>query len=271
MGQTARIAKLYTFLYLRGYKIWVSYKSSVLLTMLGWVLPVFTYFFIGKSLGQELVAGTGVSSYTSFFVIGLAFQGYVSNVVGTISQRIRNEQLYGTLEYYFLSPTGMFGLLGYSILWGFVLNTVSVVATLAVGSGLGVKYTDAGILGAAIIIVLLLISSFGLAMISAGTVIVTKTGDPVSFFFTTFTALIAGTVFPISVFPYFLRLIAYAVPLTWALQGLRDALLLGYGLPQLSQILGILVIFDVITVPLGYFIFVVCFNYTKKNGSLLEY
>lgn len=249
----------------------MSYKSSVLLTLVGWVLPVFTYYFVGTSLGEEIVSGTGVVNYTSFFVIGLAFQGYVSNVIGTISQRIRNEQLYGTLEYYFLSPTGMFGLLVYSILWGFVLNTVSVVATLAVGSGLGVKYTGSGVEGASIIVVLLLISSFGLAMISAGTVIVTKTGDPVSFFFTTFTALIAGAVFPITVFPYYLRLVADAVPLTWALEGLRDALLLGYGLPQLTGIIEILVVFDIITVPLGYVIFTACFNYTKKKGSLLEY
>jgi ABC-2 type transport system permease protein len=249
----------------------VSYKSSVLLTLVGWVLPVFTYYFVGTSLGEQLVSETGVVNYTSFFVIGLAFQGYVSNVIGTISQRIRNEQLYGTLEYYFLSPTGMFGLLVYSILWGFVLNTVSVVATLAVGSGLGVRYTPAGIEGAAIIVVLLLISSFGLAMMSAGTVIVTKTGDPVSFFFTTFTALIAGAVFPITVFPGYLKLVAEAVPLTWALEGLRNALLLGNSVQQLSGIIGILVVFDIITVPLGYGIFVLCFNYTKKKGSLLEY
>ena len=249
----------------------MTYKTSVLLTLFGWVLPVLTYYFVGTSLGEELVSGTGVKDYTSFFVIGLAFQGYVSNVIGSISQRIRNEQLYGTLEYYFLSPTGVFGLLFYSILWGFVLNTVSVAATLAVGSGLGVHYTSAGIASAAVILVLLLISSFGLAMMSAAAVMVTKTGDPISFFFTTFTALIAGTVFPISVFPYFLRLIAYAVPLTWALQGLRNALLQGYGLGQLSGLIGILALFDVITVPLGYVIFVLCFNYTKKNGSLLEY
>jgi ABC-2 type transport system permease protein len=239
--------------------------------MFGWVLPVFTYYFVGTSLGEQLVSESGVANYTSFFVIGLAFQGYVSNVIGTISQRIRNEQLYGTLEYYFLSPTGMFGLLVYSILWGFVLNTISVGATLAVGSGLGVKYTAAGLAGASLIVVLLLISSFGLAMISAGTVIVTKTGDPVSFFFTTFTALIAGAVFPITVFPYYLKLVAYAVPLTWALEGLRNALLLGYSLPQLSGIIGILVLFDLITVPLGYVIFVVCFNYSKQKGTLLEY
>lgn len=249
----------------------MSYKSSVLLTLLGWVLPVFTYYFIGTSLGEQLVSASGVVDYTSFFVIGLAFQGYVSNVIGTISQRIRNEQLYGTMEYYFLSPTGMFGLLVYSILWGFVLNTVSVVATLAVGSGLGVKYTAAGLAGAGIIVALLLVSSFGLAMISAGTVIITKTGDPVSFFFTTFTALIAGAVFPITAFPYFLRLISYAVPLTWALQGLRNALLMGYGVSQLSGVIGILLVFDLITVPLGYAIFTVCFNYSKKKGTLLEY
>ncbi|MEM3670873.1 MAG: ABC transporter permease, partial [Thermoprotei archaeon] len=40
-------AKLYSFLYLRGFRVWISYKTNVILTVLGWVLPVFTYFFVG--------------------------------------------------------------------------------------------------------------------------------------------------------------------------------------------------------------------------------
>lgn len=90
--------KIYSFLYLRGFKVWVSYRTQTILTVLGWVLPVFTYYFVGTSLGNTLVAEIGVKNYVAFFTIGLAFQGYVSSVISTISQRLRNEQLYGTIE-----------------------------------------------------------------------------------------------------------------------------------------------------------------------------
>ncbi|TRM73259.1 ABC transporter, partial [Sulfolobus sp. B5] len=31
--------KLYSFLYLRGFRVWVSYRTQTVLTVLGWVLP----------------------------------------------------------------------------------------------------------------------------------------------------------------------------------------------------------------------------------------
>ncbi|MEM4372293.1 MAG: ABC transporter permease, partial [Metallosphaera sp.] len=94
------LTKLYAYIYLRGFRIWSSYKTQMVLNVLSWVLPVFTYYFVGTSLGGDLENFTGVTNYTAFVVIGLAFQGYVSSTITTISQRLRNEQLYGTIEYY---------------------------------------------------------------------------------------------------------------------------------------------------------------------------
>ncbi|MGC8848743.1 MAG: ABC transporter permease, partial [Conexivisphaera sp.] len=93
------LSKLYAYLYLRGFRVWASYRTQAVLTMLSWILPVFTYYFTGTALGNELVSKLGTGNYTSFFVVGLAFQGYVSSTIATVSQRLRNEQLYGTLEY----------------------------------------------------------------------------------------------------------------------------------------------------------------------------
>lgn len=62
-------ARLYAFLYLRGFKIWYSYKTQMVLNVLSWVLPVFTYYFVGTSLGRTLVSSTGVTNYTAFIVV----------------------------------------------------------------------------------------------------------------------------------------------------------------------------------------------------------
>ncbi|MEM1600012.1 MAG: ABC transporter permease, partial [Sulfolobaceae archaeon] len=58
--------KLYSFLYLRGFKVWISYRTQAILTVLSWILPVFTYYFVGTSLGNRLVSETGVANYTAF-------------------------------------------------------------------------------------------------------------------------------------------------------------------------------------------------------------
>ncbi len=265
------LAKLYAFLYLRGFRVWVSYRTQMALNVLSWVLPVFTYYFVGTSLGEHVTAITDPTSYTSFFVVGLAFQGYVSSSIVTISQRLRNEQLYGTLEYYVLSPLGVFGFLTYSAVWGFILNTLNAAVILAVGAGLGVSYSHANILGAIIIVLMLLASTFGVAMMSAALVMVTKQGNPIAFFFSTFTTLMSGTVFPVTALPYAVRLVSYALPLTWALDGLRLALLHTSTITQLTPYITIMGIFDLVTIPLGAAVYKLCYDYVRRKGTISQY
>jgi len=272
-GLTNIYAKLYAFLYIRGFKVWISYKTQVILTVLSWTLPVFTYYFVGTSLGNNLVERIGLNpftNYTSFFVIGLAFQGYVSSVITTVSQRIRNEQLYGTIEYYVLSRSGVTSFLFYSALWGFTINTINALVILGIGFGLGVKY-HIDLLASLLVIILLIISTLGLAFLSGAFTMVIKQGNPISFFFSTFTTLMTGVVFPVNVMPLPLRDISYALPLTWALETLRETMLDGVSIYQVYFPILILLIFDVILLPLGVFAFKYAFKVARVKGTLGEY
>ena len=264
------IDKIYAYIYLRGFKVWTSYKTQMILNVLSWVLPVFTYYFVGTSLGNKLVESIGVKDYTAFFVIGLAFQGYISSVITTISGRLRNEQLYGTIEYYVLSNGGVLSFLIYSILWGFVINTINALVILFIGFSLGVKYSI-NWASTAILISLLLLSTIGLAMISAGFTMIVKQGNPISFFFATFTTLTTGVVFPVTILPDPVRMISYALPLTWALNGLRLAMLQNYGVLQLLNYIIILGIFTIILLPLGVLFYSYSFRLARKKGTLSEY
>ncbi|AGE71714.1 ABC transporter permease [Sulfolobus acidocaldarius] len=262
--------KIYSFLYLRGFKVWVSYRTQTILTVLGWVLPVFTYYFVGTSLGNTLVAEIGVKNYVAFFTIGLAFQGYVSSVISTISQRLRNEQLYGTIEYYVISRTGTLGFLLYSALWGLLLNTVNAVVILTIGYALGANY-HINIISTITILFLLIISTLGIGMIAGAVTMITKQGNPISLFFNTFTNLLGGTVFPITALPIVVRYISYGIPLTWALEGLRGSMLQNTPITSMLNIVEILLIFDVIVVPLGVLSYNYAFRKAREKGSLSEY
>ena len=242
----------------------------MVLNVLSWILPVFTYYFVGTSLGGNLVESIGVSNYTAFIVIGLAFQGYVSSTITTISQRLRNEQLYGTIEYYVLSSGGVVSFLIYSVLWGFVINTVNAAVTLSIGLILKVHY-DVNLLATVIIIFLLLLSTIGFAMISTGFTMIVKQGNPISFFFSTFTTLMSGTVFPVTVLPTLVKDISLAIPLTWALNGLRLSMLYGEGIMQLLNIIEVLVLFNVVLLPLGIGFYSYSFKMARKKGTLSEY
>ncbi|MGC9071497.1 MAG: ABC transporter permease [Acidilobus sp.] len=266
-------ARAYAYVFLRGLKVWTTYRTQIVLNVFSWVLPVFTYYFTGTALGARIVRGMGLApqAYTPFIVIGLAFQGYVSSVVTTISQRLRNEQLMGTIEYYLMTQSGVLGMLVYSSLWGFLMNSMSMAVTLTIGYALGVRYAASGTTSAVLVTLELLIATLGLSMLAGGIVMITKQGNPIAFFFSVITQLIAGTVFPVTVLPYWVRLVSYSVPLTIALEALRLSVLEGYGVVRLAAYeLGLLV-YDVVLLPVGVIVYRLGFDRARKEGTLSEY
>ncbi|WP_069806396.1 ABC transporter permease [Vulcanisaeta thermophila] len=215
------IDRLYAFIVLRGWKMWVSYRTQVLLTIINWVIPVFIYFFIGLTLGFRRVE---VISYTSFVVVGIAFQGYFSASVTTLAGRIRNEELIGTLEYLFATPLSPLTLFLYSSLWGLVVNVISTVLTLLIGIGLGVRF-NVNPISTAVILALYILSILGLNLIAGSVVLIVKQGNPIALFTSVASNLLGGVVFPVTVLPTWLRYISYALSITWALDGLRASML----------------------------------------------
>ena len=148
---------------------------------------------------------------------------------------------------------------------------MSAAVILAVGAALGVRFLASGVLAASIIIVLLMISTFGIAAMSGAVVMVTKQGNPISFFFSTFTTLMGGVVFPVATLPWYLRYVSYGIPLTWALEGLRAALLYGEGLQELLPLIEVLAVFAAVTVPLGLLSYKVAFDRARRDGTLSQY
>jgi len=274
VGLRIVLEKLYSFVVIRGFYVWISYKTQVVFTVLGWLLPVFSYYFIGvmykNAVAPSLAAYGG--SYVSFMVVGVAFQGYVSSAFTTLSSRIRNEQLMGTLEYVLMSPTRLSSFLLYNAAWAFLLNSINAGVILGVGTlVLGVSFAHADALGAVIALVLAILSNMGLGMASAGIIMVTKQGNPISFLFNAVSNLLSGVFFPIAVLPFWLRVVSYILPLTWSLEAIRYALLDGYALGALMSYFAVLGLFSLVTVPLGLITFSMGFLKARRDGSLSQY
>ncbi len=265
--------KAYLFTYLRGWLVWSSYRAQVFLTVVSWLVPVFLFFLLAVFLGA---AGSSIGaldggSYIAFFVVGLAFQGFVSNLVGMLAQRIRTEQMMGTLEHVFLSPTSPGAVLAYSSLFGVLLNLIATAVILGVGAGaLGVHFA-VNLPTVILATVLLAISSTGLGLIAAGFIMWTKQGNPVATFFTLFTQFFAGVLFPVSVLPGSIRWLAYSIPLTFGLNALRAGLLEGGSIPSESVPLAWMAVYSAITIPLGILFFRFVLQRSKEEGTVATY
>jgi len=66
-------ARLYSFVVIRGFKVWVSYRTQVALNFISWTIPVFLYYFIGLTFGAGRMAAAIAANYS---YTGLRDRGY---------------------------------------------------------------------------------------------------------------------------------------------------------------------------------------------------
>ena len=252
----------------------VSYRLSFLLQIGGIFFSVAIFFFLselfGSAITPQLEAYGG--NYFSFVLIGLAFTGFLGLSLSSFAASIREGQVMGTLEIMLLSPTRLSAILISSSLWGYLLTIVRVVLYLVVGAFVfGADLGQANI-GAALLIMLLSIASFtGIGVLSAALVLIVKKGDPVALILNGASSLLAGVFYPVAVLPDWLEPVSKVLPLTYALDSMRLAMLRGQSIYELRYDILVLLAFTLVLTPLSFLVFRRALKRAKKEGSLIQY
>ena len=251
-----------------------SYKLSFAMQIIGIFSSILVYFFLSKLFGD---AGTHYlkpygGNYFSFVLIGVAFFSYLGVSVQAISSSIREGQTLGTLEALLITQTEIPTIIVSSSLYGFLWASFKVAVYLFLGVAVfGIDIGRANLAGAFLLLFLTITSFTSVGIISASFVMVLKRGDPVGWLFTSLSALLGGLYYPVSVLPDWVQHIAYLLPVTYALEGMRLALLKGYSINELLPNIFALVIFSCIMMPLSIISFKYAVKKAKKEGSLTQY
>ncbi len=252
----------------------LSYRFSFVLQMGGIILNVAIFYFLSRLLGGGISPLLEVygGDYFSFVLIGLAFTGFLGLSLSQFADSIREGQVMGTLEIMLLSPTPLSLILFSSSLWAYLLTALRVVVYLIVGILIfGVDLGQVNI-PAALLVLLLSIASFsGIGILSAAVVLIVKKGDPIAWLLGGASSLLAGVYYPVSVLPGWLEPLSRILPLTYALDAMRLAMLKGYSISQLRLDILALLAFTVILTPLAFLSFRKALKRAKMEGSLIQY
>ncbi len=252
----------------------ISYRLSFLLQIGSIFFSVATFYFLsqlfGGAVAPQLAAYGG--DYFSFVLIGLAFTGYMGLSMSNFAASIREGQMMGTLEVMLLSPTRLSTILFSSSLWSYLLTTLNVVVYLLVGVLLfGVNLSHANLAAAVIALILSITSFSSIGILSAAFVLLFKKGDPVTWLFGSVSSLLAGVYYPISVLPDWLEPLSRILPLTYALDAMRLAMLKGYSIYELRFDILVLLGFTAVLTPLAFLVFRKALKRAKMEGSLTQY
>jgi len=251
-----------------------SYKLSFFMQFISIFISTSMFYFFSRLLGE-----TGSSSlkpyggdYFSFVLIGIAFYSYLGVSMKSLSETIREGQMLGTLEALLVTQTEIPTIIISSSLYSFIWASLKVAVYLLLGVyAFGVDIGSANLAGAVIVLILTIISFGSLGIISASFVMVLKRGDPVSWIFSSVSGLLGGLYYPVSVLPDWLQRFSYLLPVTYALEGMRMAVLQGHSLSDLLPNILALTVFSIIMLPLSLLIFRFAVRKAKKDGSLTQY
>ena len=252
----------------------ISYRFSFMLQIGGVFFSVAIFYFLselfGGAIAPQLKAYGG--NYFSFVLIGLAFTGFLGLSLSSFATSIREGQVMGTLEIMLLSPTRLSAILICSSLWGYVMMIFRVVLYLVVGAFIfGADLGGANIGGALLIMILSIASFTGFGVLSAALVLIVKKGDPVAIILNGASSLLAGVFYPVAVLPDWLEPVSKVLPLTYALDSMRLAMLQGQSLYELRYDILVLLAFTLVLTPLSFLVFRRALKKAKMEGSLIQY
>lgn len=252
----------------------LSYRLNFLMQLVGIFFSVAMFYFLSLLFGNALIPQLDEygGDYFSFVLIGLAFSGYMGLSLSSFAQSIREGQVMGTLEIMLLSPTRLSAILISSSLWSYALTTIRVVVYLMLGALIfGFSLSQANFVTALVVLILSITSFSGIGILSAALVLIVKKGDPVAWALGSVSSLLAGVYYPISVLPDWLEPISRFLPLTYALDGMRLAMLKGASLSDVGIDILALLGFTAVLTPIAFIVFRKALKRAKAEGSLIQY
>ncbi len=258
----------------RGLLIQLSYRTAFALGIASLFIGALQFAYMALFL-KEGNAFPAIARYggdiLAFLITGTLFMSFVSVSLNSFQNAIRSEQQMGTLEFLLLSDTSLSLILLYSGLWNFVwtlLHASIIFAIVVLGFGVPLQAN----MGAVLLTLGLAITCLsGIGLISAGIIMVTKVGDPITWAFSTLSSFLSGVIFPVEILPDWLQKISAILPPTYALSALRRSLLVGANLSDMQQELLVLALVALVTTPLGLLTFRWGFNRARRDGTLVSY
>jgi len=258
----------------RDAAIALSYRAAFFAQFLGNVLLLIMLYYVGRTIGPNAVPALARygGNFLAFVLIGVALTDCVTVSLASFATQVREAQTTGTLEATLMSTVRLSAILVYSSLWNYFMSAVRFVLYLVVGgAAYGLSAQRADFFSAFVIFVLTVFCFMGIGILWAGIVLLIKRGEAIIGAIGLIFLMLGGVLFPPSLLPKWIQFFAALIPLTPALEGMRFALLQGYGFAQLAGVLTKLSIFAFVFLTLG----ITGFNYAvqlgRRNGSLSQY
>ena len=233
------------------------------------VANTLTIVFIAE--GIEAAGGEiDVNRATTILLIGAVVWAYLGIIFEILTETVAWERWEGTIEYTFMAPLSrpvhLFGMGLFAIVYG-IARAILLFGVVALFFDL--ELGNADFLAAIVILLVASFSFIGIGMMTAVLPLISpEKGTQLGFMAQGILLVISGVYYPVDVLPEWMQVFSTISPATYALDGLRDAILDGDGLTAMGDELWPLVVIGIVSIPIGLWVFRRGELYAKKHGKL---
>ena len=235
--------------------------------MLWTIANTLTIVFIARGVN---VSEAQQNALATKFLVGGVIWAYLGIIFEIVTETVAWERWEGTIEYTFMAPVArpvhLFGMGIFSVVYGIVRAAILFACVVAF---IGIHVPHANYPAALAVLAIASVSFIGIGMMTAVLPLISpEKGTQLGFVAQGTLLVVSGVYYPVSVLPDWMQWIAKVSPATYALDGIRDAILKGEGMSQMWDDLWPLLVIGVISIPAGLWVFRQGEQYAKRHGKL---
>jgi ABC-2 type transport system permease protein len=255
----------------RDFLVAWTYRLAFVVDWLNLFGQILVFSLVGRLIDPSTlpVIGGEQVTYVEFVVTGIAVTTLLQISLGRVVAATREEQLMGTLEALLMTPTSQWtiqvGLVVYDLVYvpirtlGIVLIAVLLFDASIHASGLG---------PAIAILLVFMLFAWGVGMLGAALVLTFRRGVNVLTFATSIVMIGSNAYVPVDVLPSWAAWIAVINPVTFAIDGVRGALLGGGGWQDAVDTIVILLPIALISLIVGVVSIKLALARERRRGTL---
>jgi ABC-2 type transport system permease protein len=246
------------------------YGAASALYAVGLVFEAAAFYFVARAVGPAYRPDG--FDFFSFIVIGTGIWGFFLATVSSFVTAIREAQVSGSIEALMTTATKPSLLVTLSAASTILRDSAQLIAYLLVGFLLfGAAALHVNALALVVLAVLILALALAFGILAAAVQVSIQKGGAVVWLFGSVIWLFSGTMFPVSTLPAPLQILAKMIPLTYALDALRAAMLKGTSLSQMGSGMAYLSPLAVILLPVAVGVFGLTLRQARRRGTLSYY
>jgi len=263
---------------IREWTIFRRYPSWIIALFIWPVIFPAAYILSSQALAGPNNSGlsifqrnAGTADVIGYIAIGTIIWMWQNVVLWNVGFALREEQLRGTLESNWLSPSWRFSfLLGNSAVQMLTMLIFISIALVEFGLLYGVRFNGNPAL-VALMFLAAIPSIYGLGFAFASLVITAKEANAFVFLVRGIVMIFCGITFPIAVLPQWMQGVAAWLPQTYIINGFRQAMLNGADFATLWPTLRVLILFGIFWLTLGYLLFKYMERRARRIGAIGQY